>query len=175
MTHLKILTTAATVLVSLASTPVFAQVAAPMYGPESEMGYGPAPYPYYGESWTPTYAPEPYYAQNRTPYTYGTYGQNWSYDNSGWNGYNNGGYNNTWFDGRTYRSDPRPRGEDVAIDARGAPFGGYGNGYGGSYAMMGEGETTDVVDDSSCAQRFKSYDPASGTYRGYDGKRHACR
>jgi len=25
-----------------------------------------------------------------------------------------------------------------------------------------------------CAQRFKSYDPASGTYLGYDGLRHPC-
>lgn len=25
-----------------------------------------------------------------------------------------------------------------------------------------------------CEQRFKSYDPASGTYLGYDGKRHPC-
>jgi BA14K-like protein len=25
-----------------------------------------------------------------------------------------------------------------------------------------------------CAQRFKSYDPASGTYLGYDGRRHPC-
>jgi hypothetical protein len=25
-----------------------------------------------------------------------------------------------------------------------------------------------------CAQRFKSYDPASGTYLGYDGVRHPC-
>lgn len=25
-----------------------------------------------------------------------------------------------------------------------------------------------------CAQRYKSYDPASGTYLGYDGQRHAC-
>ncbi|PSO23187.1 BA14K family protein [Bradyrhizobium sp. MOS002] len=30
--------------------------------------------------------------------------------------------------------------------------------------------------DSSayCAQRYKSYDPASGTYLGYDGARHPC-
>ncbi|WP_414472558.1 BA14K family protein [Microvirga sp. M2] len=27
---------------------------------------------------------------------------------------------------------------------------------------------------SYCAQRFKSYDPASGTYLGYDGRRHSC-
>ena len=25
-----------------------------------------------------------------------------------------------------------------------------------------------------CLQRFKSYDPASGTYLGYDGQRHPC-
>jgi len=29
-------------------------------------------------------------------------------------------------------------------------------------------------DDSYCAQRFKSYDPATGTYLGYDGERHPC-
>jgi len=37
-----------------------------------------------------------------------------------------------------------------------------------------------VVPDSGgdsaayCAQRYKSYDPASGTYLGYDGQRHPC-
>ena len=30
----------------------------------------------------------------------------------------------------------------------------------------------DVV--AYCSQRFKSYDPASGTYLGYDGNRHSC-
>jgi hypothetical protein len=25
-----------------------------------------------------------------------------------------------------------------------------------------------------CAQRYRSYDPASGTYLGYDGYRHSC-
>jgi len=25
-----------------------------------------------------------------------------------------------------------------------------------------------------CAQRYRSYDPASGTYLGYDGQRHPC-
>lgn len=76
MTQLKILMTAAAVLVSLASAPAFAQTV-------------------------------------RTPHA------NWAvtHDNSGWNGYNNGGYNNTWFDGKTYRSDPMPLGEDIASDA----------------------------------------------------------
>ena len=40
--------------------------------------------------------------------------------------------------GREARTSPSTR----------APFGDYGNGYGGSYAMMGEGEATDVADDS---------------------------
>lgn len=76
MTQLKILMTAAAVLVSMASAPAFAQTV-------------------------------------RTPHA------DWAvtHDNSGWNGYNNGGYNNTWFDGKTYRSDPMPLGEDIASDA----------------------------------------------------------
>jgi hypothetical protein len=27
---------------------------------------------------------------------------------------------------------------------------------------------------SSCARRNRSYDPASGTFRGHDGRRHSC-
>ena len=150
MSQLKILTSAAAVLVSLASTPVLAQNA-PYYRAEGGSGFGPAPY--------------------AAPY----YGQNWTYDNSGWNGYNNGGYNNTWFDGRTYRSDPRPEGEDIAADGRSVPFRGYASNYEGPYAFMDEGESVAVSDQSSCEQRYKSYDPTSGTYRGRDGKRHVCR
>jgi hypothetical protein len=29
-------------------------------------------------------------------------------------------------------------------------------------------------DDAYCSQRFRSYDPRSGTYLGYDGERHPC-
>jgi BA14K-like protein len=39
-------------------------------------------------------------------------------------------------------------------------------------------ETTTVAvggDASYCAQRYRSYDPASGTYLGYDGLRHPCQ
>jgi hypothetical protein len=31
------------------------------------------------------------------------------------------------------------------------------------------------VGASPCAQRYRSYDPGSGTFLGYDGHRHACR
>jgi len=30
------------------------------------------------------------------------------------------------------------------------------------------------ADDRYCSQRYRSYDPASGTYLGYDGIRHPC-
>ena len=30
------------------------------------------------------------------------------------------------------------------------------------------------ADGASCAQRYHSYDPSSGTFLGYDGRRHAC-
>ena len=29
-------------------------------------------------------------------------------------------------------------------------------------------------DDAYCSRRYRSYDPASGTYLGYDGYRHPC-
>ena len=48
---------------------------------------------------------------------------------------------------------------------------GYGDpdydGYSGSVVSSG-------ADPSYCAQRYKSYDPASGTYLGRDGRRHPC-
>ena len=49
----------------------------------------------------------------------------------------------------------------------------YDNGY------YDDGAAVAVVpsvggDASYCAQRFRSYDPASGTYLGYDGLRHPC-
>jgi hypothetical protein len=163
MTHLKILTTAAAIVMSLAATPVFAQGAV-FYGPYGEQVYGPQPY--YAQGWTQDWTPS--YGQSWTPY----YGQNWAYDNSGWNGYNNGGFNNTWFDGRSYRSDPRPRGEYIGADATVVvPSGGYG----GSYARMDDREDVSMSDETTCEQRYKSFDPASGTYLGFDGRRHACR
>jgi hypothetical protein len=45
---------------------------------------------------------------------------------------------------------------------------GAGAGYAG-YPQNGGGESA-----AYCASRFKSYNPASGTYLGYDGLRHPC-
>jgi hypothetical protein len=102
------------------------------------------------------------------PYT-GDYQRRAAYQNN--TGYWDNGWNNGWHDSRGFWPG------DVAAGAVGgavgtagaiatAPFGGYRND--NSYASM-DG------DASYCAQRYRSYDPASGTYLGRDGRRHACQ
>jgi len=49
----------------------------------------------------------------------------------------------------------------------------YDNGYPGDVGSPGY-VVSGVVDPAYCAQRYRSYDPASGTYLGYDGLRHPC-
>jgi BA14K-like protein len=60
---------------------------------------------------------------------------------------------------------------------------GYDGYYGDDYYadnVYNDGDQSYVVssgptsDSGYCAQRYKSYDPASGTYLGYDGLRHPC-
>jgi hypothetical protein len=49
----------------------------------------------------------------------------------------------------------------------------YDGGYGGDEVAVVPGPVGgDAV--GYCEQRYKSYDPASGTYLGYDGLRHPC-
>jgi hypothetical protein len=70
----------------------------------------------------------------------------------------------------------------VAGLAAGSALGyGYDGYYGDGYAYndyYDGGEPAYVVssqDDAGyCEQRYRSYDPASGTYLGYDGLRHPC-
>lgn len=56
----------------------------------------------------------------------------------------------------------------------------YGPDYSDTYYDSGYYDTGPEVavvqggDASYCAQRYRSYDPASGTYLGYDGQRHPC-
>jgi hypothetical protein len=51
----------------------------------------------------------------------------------------------------------------------GAPAPGYGPPPPAAYGAPVAGDPA-----AYCAQRFKSYDPATGTYLGYDGLRHPC-
>jgi hypothetical protein len=75
-----------------------------------------------------------------------------------------------------------------------APSGSYGSGniifpgnpaaaaaagaYSGPAAAVGGGAFAHEpapARGGDCAQRFKSYDPRTDTYRGHDGRRHICR
>jgi hypothetical protein len=102
----------------------------------------------------------------------------------GWNG---GGWNGGGWNGG-YRHGHRHGGfwPGVAIGVGvGSTYGYYGSPYYGSpYYDDSYGYYDDTTvaagppagDDSVayCMQRYKSYDPASGTYLGYDGQRHPC-
>jgi hypothetical protein len=71
----------------------------------------------------------------------------------------------------------------------GPRYGYYGPGYGSAAAAGAIGLATGAIvggaiaqsqaapvygGNAYCAQRYRSYDPASGTYLGYDGRRHPC-
>jgi len=61
--------------------------------------------------------------------------------------------------------------------ALGAPYG-YGYGpdyyYDDDYYVDAPAVTVDPGSVAYCQQRFKSYNVRTGTYLGYDGKRHPC-
>ncbi len=44
--------------------------------------------------------------------------------------------------------------------------------YNSSGAVVGA--PANEISGNNCAARFRSFDPASGTYRGLDGRRHPC-
>jgi hypothetical protein len=69
--------------------------------------------------------------------------------------------------GYGYGYDPYYYGDDYAY--------GYDD-YPGAYGAYASSEYVAPGGDASgyCAQRYRSYDPASGTYLGYDGLRHPC-
>jgi hypothetical protein len=73
------------------------------------------------------------------------------YDDYAYNGYP---YDNTY----AYYNDPNYSGTFV-YDAE---------------PSVGVTVTPGADDPAYCVQRFRSYDPASGTYLGYDGMRHPC-
>lgn len=62
----------------------------------------------------------------------------------------------------------------------------YNSGYNGTYGANafwpGEAgpwgsasQASMGPDESYCAAHYRSFEPASGTYLGYDGRRHLCR
>ena len=101
-----------------------------------------------------------------------TYDQGGYYDQGYQPSYYDQGYRRS-YDRRRYYRDNGPVGAAAgavggAAETAGAvataPFRAFDNR--DSYAMD--------RGDSYCAQRYRSYDPASGTFMGYDGQRHPC-
>ncbi|MBX9740902.1 MAG: BA14K family protein [Beijerinckiaceae bacterium] len=85
------------------------------------------------------------------------------------------GYRNYGYRGRGYNRGAAV-GAGIAGLAAGAIIGGaIANSY-DRPAYVYEDAPVGVAGDevSYCMQRFRSYDPRSGTYLGYDGLRHAC-
>jgi hypothetical protein len=119
-------------------------------------------------------------------------GATWSGGRTAWNGGGgtwNGGYRNR--DGRFWPGAVAAGavvGGAIAANNAYAYYGGPGYGgpgyydapayYDDQYADDGAvaAVPAPVGDDSAgyCAQRYRSYDPASGTYLGFDGQRHPC-
>ena len=101
-------------------------------------------------------AANPYYRLSDEYYGYSDpyYGDNYAYDPN----YAGDGYDNSYAydNGATFDSGlPLVTfGQQVPVDQTTVAMGG---------------------DASYCAQRYRSYDPASGTYLGFDGLRHPCQ
>jgi BA14K-like protein len=51
----------------------------------------------------------------------------------------------------------------------------YDGGYGSNTGTTSNAYAVDDRDSSYCTRRYRSYDPASGTYLGHDGRRHPCQ
>ena len=83
------------------------------------------------------------------------------------------GYSDPYY-GDNYAYDPNYYGDSYAYD-NGVTFDS-----GLPLVTFGQPAPVDQTvamggDASYCAQRYRSYDPASGTYLGYDGLRHPCQ
>ncbi len=78
------------------------------------------------------------------------------------------------YGGYGYGYDPYYYGDSYAYDDGGYYDPGYAVAFGQPTVAV-EAPVAGVPDAAGyCAQRFRSYDPASGTYLGFDGLRHPC-
>jgi hypothetical protein len=85
-----------------------------------------------------------------------------------------GGNRQAWRDGRHHRGGYHRGyrgGYGGGVYFGTAPFFGGPYAYDDGYYVEGPPAGGDVA---YCMRRFKSYDPGSGTYLGYDGLRHPC-
>ena len=99
------------------------------------------------------------------PYT-GDYQRRQAYRTGSGLGWNNSWNNNSGFWPGDVAAGVAGAAAGTAGAIATAPFRGTRND--NSYAYMDDNA-------SYCAQRYRSYDPASGTYLGRDGRRHVCQ
>jgi len=86
-------------------------------------------------------------------------------------------YGQRYYGAPRYGYYRRDRGNAVAAGVAGLAAGALIGGAIASQQAQAAAPTYVVPDQSGaayCVQRFRSYDPASGTYLGYDGLRHPC-
>jgi hypothetical protein len=111
---------------------------------------------------------------NRGGVAMGGGGGGWNHGGGGWHGHHHGGF----FPGAVAGA---VIGGALASNAYyGGPYyNNYDYGYNDQPDYYDQGPVVAVAPDDGdsagyCAQRFRSYDPGSGTYLGYDGLRHPC-
>jgi hypothetical protein len=100
------------------------------------------------------------------------YRDSWNYNDRPYNdsyAYHDGYYRDGYYSGY-YDGGPVVAGAAVAGDI----VKGAGEVVGAAGSVVAGPPYYAQADESYCVSRFKSYDPASGTYLGYDGQRHPC-
>ena len=105
-------------------------------------------------------ASRPWYGYGGYDYGSGYYGYNPGYSASN---YSSIDYGSSYYGYNPGYSTSDSTGTDYDLG-----YYGWYPGYSTSYSTSGG------QDAAYCAQRFRSYDPGSGTYLGYDGQRHPC-
>lgn len=80
------------------------------------------------------------------------------------------GFINVWNNRRTYNYAPGPTGYSSESTTGPTDYYNYEPGYEAGPAA--EGPSSESI--AECEARFRSYDPATGMYRGFDGVMHPC-
>jgi len=141
-----------------------------------DYAYSPS-YGYYSPGYSYGYSPG--YSYYSSPgYSYG-YSPDYGYSSSGYSSGPSPSPKNSYSPSYSYSSP----GSSYAYspgNSYSSPGASYAYSPGNSYSSPGSsyayspGYSTAGSSSTSCQQRFRSYDPASGTYLGRDGKRHPC-
>jgi len=87
-------------------------------------------------------------------------------------GWNRGWHHRGWWPGAAFETGTRMDASDGYFQGPYDDDSDYADSYDDSDEAVSPAPSDG--DTSYCVERFRSYDPASGTYLGYDGQRHPC-